>query len=875
MFNFFRKKKNEEVQSSPAAPQPAAQQETKRPIPAGDSKLGTSYASILDKHTADPSALSQRAKEYVEKDDYNDKNEWLDALAICDAALQNGKVDDNIKELYNQIYGMNWNKYVSMDYDDADYAFWFNLCDDINERFIKAGVSQAYCEQADLYGNARRGYRDLKKKVDYLKKGVEIEDPASLGDYGYGIYHGHPEYGDQDKDKGLAYVKRAQELGYKAGDVLLLYIDFYNNPEDPENEQKILDFIEKTPEKKRKPYHLLADYYVRANEFDKAVQAMKDGISAGGHYSEYLLGLYMLNGRIENADKQEGIRLCSRAYDYYVIYAAAFLGNYYLYANDENSSVDKAIEWHEKASLYCYSDSSFELACIYLYNENYKDVEKGLRYLEQSIEDGGHRALSEKAYLMLETDILPDNPEEARALLEKAMDMGNEYAPYRLGLAYQNAEFGGEPDYKKALEFFELGAERNHLYSIELAGNYYRVGVGGDDEEANKKAFDYLSRARDMNSNYARVELAFCYEGGIGVEKDYQKAFDLYKEAADNNYPYANSKMAVYYEDGIIGEENLEEAFNHYSIAAEAGIPDAVYNKGRFYKYAVGIPENPDEAMKLFNQAAEAGSAAGLVEMALAYEQEYGGTEFDAQKAMDYMMRAAEMNYPFAQYKVGSYYYYGLLESDIPKAFEWYTRAYEQGYPYAAVMLGDIYLYNILGTEEPEYEKAIEYYRYAESQGVVTEGLGVCYDYGIGVEENETEAFKYYTLGANNGYTAAKYRLGLAYKYGRGTTVNMEEAYRWLSEAAEDGNFNSQYETGMLLLNGEGVAQNEAEGVQMLMKVAEEDHDGAQFELGNCYLSGRGVEEDEVQAMFWYQKAADNGNEQAQKITGKRNRRRR
>lgn len=873
MFNFFKKKKNEDGQSTP--PQQAAPEQMRPSVTADDSKTGALYAYMLRRHKDNLSGLKEDANVLIDKDDYNDKNDWLDALAICDAALQSNSVDDDIRKLYDQINGMNWNKYVSMDYDDTDYAFWFDLNDDINERFIQAGVTQAYCEQSDLYGNARRGYRDLKKKVELLKKGVELEDPASLGDYGYALYHGYPEYGEADKEKGLAYVKRAKELGYKSADVLLLYIDFYSNPEAPENEQKIKDFIDKTDDMKRKPFHLLADYYLRVNEFDKAVEAMKAGIDAGGHYSEYLLGLYMLNGRIENADKTEGIRLCSRAYDYNVIYAASFLGNYFLYANDENSSIDKAIEWHEKAALYCYSDSTFELACLYLYNENYKDTAKGLEYLEQSIEDGGHRALSEKAYLILETDILADNPAEAKALLEKAMDMGNEYAPYRLGLGYQNAEFGGEPDYKKALELFELGAERNHLYSIELAGNYYRVGVGGEDEESNKKAVDYLSRAREMNSNYARVELAFCYEAGIGVEKDNQKAFDLFKEAADNNYPYANSKMAVYYEDGIIGEENLEEAFKQYSIAAEAGIPDAVYNKGRYYKYAVGIPENPAEAMKLFEQAAEAGSAPGLVEMALAYEQEYGGTEFDAQKALDYMTRAAEMNYAYAQYKVASYYYYGLIETDIEKAVDWYTRAYNQGYPFAAVMLGDIYLYNIKGTEEPEYEKALEYYRYAESQGVITEGLGVCYDYGIGVEENETEAFKYYTLGANGGYTAAKYRLGLAYKYGRGTTVNMDEAYRWLSDAAEDGNFNAQYETAMMLLNGEGVAQNESEGVQMLMKVAEEDHDSAQFELGNCYLSGKGVEEDEVQAMYWYQKAADNGNEQAQKITGKRDRRKR
>ncbi|MDU1904582.1 MAG: hypothetical protein E6772_07345 [Dysgonomonas sp.] len=871
MFNFFRKKKkNENEGKAQAAPQAQPSSVTSRP----NGALEKAYTTLLEKHRNDLSALEINAEAYTTKDDYTVKDEWLDALAICDVALEKKQVTDTTKELYRQLYSSNWNKYVSMEYDDTDYDFWFRKNIEINNRFIEAGVMRGYCEQSDLYGTARRGYQDMNKKMEYLRKGVEVDDPTSLGDYAYGIYLGIPEFGKANKEEARRLIKRSEELGYDMAPILSLYMDFYDDFNAPDLLEKIEKYIQEMP-KRRKPYHLLADYYLRRDELDKAIEAMKKGIEAGGHYSEYLLGLNYLNGRVENADKNEAIRLLENAYYHYVVYAANFLGQYYSFANDENTSIEKAIEWHEKAALYCYAESSFELASIYLYNENYKDIPKGLQYLEQSIEDGSHRGLSEKAYLILETDILPDDPLKAKILLEKAMEMGNEYAPYRLGLAYQNAEFGGEPDYQKALELFELGAEREHLYSIELAGNYYRVGVGGEDETAQRKAVEYLSRACERNSNYARVELAFCYEAGWGVEKDLQRAFDLFKEAADNNYPYANTKMALYFEDGILGEENVAEAYNQYCIAAEAGMPDAIYHKGRYNKYAVGMPENPAEAIKLFNQAAEAGSPAGLVELALAYETEYGGTEFDAQKAMEYMMKAAEMNYPYAQYKVGSYYYYGLIETDINKAFEWYNRAYQQGYPFAALMLGDIYLYNLLGTDEPEYEKAFEYYKYAESQGVVSEGLGVCYDYGLGVEENETEAFKYYTLGANEGYTAAKYRLGLAYKYGRGTTVNLVEAYRWLSDAAQDGNFNAQNETAMMLLNGEGVGKDEAQAIKMLTKIAEEDHDQAQFELGNCYLSGRGVPEDEVQAMYWYQKAADNGNEQAQKITGRRERRKR
>lgn len=874
MFNFLKRFKKEK----------ASNQEQQI---INKSQTSGSFQKVYDKYLslylANPEEAKSKAAKLIAQDDYTDRNEWIEGMAICRIALDTNTVTDQIKELYRQLYTRNWNKYVAINYNDIDYADWFKANVKFNDDFIAIGHNRAYCEQADLYGSARRGYRDINKKIEYLKRGVELEDPASLGDYGYGLYVGLPEYGEANKEEGKRLVNKSKELKYNAADILLLYIDFYEvvaqNDETKEAEliEKIQEAIKNEKQDYLKPYHILADLYLRKNETEKAADALKKGIDCKIHFSQYILGMNVLNGRLPNADidKNKAIELLEGAHEHYVLYATHFLGQYYIYANDENTSPEKAIEWLKKADLYCHNESSFELACAYLYNEKCKDIPVGLDYLERAIADGSVRALSEKAYLILETDILPTNIEEAKELLESADDKGNEYAPYRLGLAYQNGEFGEAPNYQKALEYFERGATRDHLYSIELSGHYYRLGIGGESEEAYKKGIDYLNQAIERGSNYARVELAFCYEYGTGVESDYHKAFELYKEAAANNYPYANTRMAVLLEEALLGEERLTEAFEQYKIAAEAGLPEALYNVGRYYKYAVGMPENSEEAMNHFNKAAEAGNAAGLVEIALAYETEYAGFEYDPAKMFEYMSKAAEQGYPFAMYKLGMYYYYGVIETDVAKAKEWFEKAYEAGYPYAAIMLGDFYLYNIEGNEESEYAKAFEYYQYAAERNIVSEGIGVCYEYGFGVEENETEAFKYYTLAADNNYTAAKYRLGLCYKYGRGTSINLVDAYRWLSDAANNENIYATYEAGMLLIEGEGVAKDEEQGAKMLLKAAEADYSWAQLELGNCYLTGKGVPEDEVQAMVWYQKAADNGNEQAQKITGKRERRKR
>ena len=54
---------------------------------------------------------------------------------------------------------------------------------------------------------------------------------------------------------------------------------------------------------------------------------------------------------------------------------------------EEWLDMPKAIEWLEKGMLYCESYSAYELALIYLYNDEYKNVERGLMCLNRCVED--------------------------------------------------------------------------------------------------------------------------------------------------------------------------------------------------------------------------------------------------------------------------------------------------------------------------------------------------------------------------------------------------------------------------------------------------------------------------------------------------------
>ncbi|MFT4719643.1 MAG: TPR repeat protein [Candidatus Azotimanducaceae bacterium] len=151
---------------------------------------------------------------------------------------------------------------------------------------------------------------------------------------------------------------------------------------------------------------------------------------------------------------------------------------------------------------------------------------------------------------------------------------------------------------------------------------------------------------------------------------------------------------------------------------------------------------------------------------------------------------------------------------------------------------------------------------------VAQTNLGVMYEMGQGVTQNEPEAVVWYRKAADQGYAKAQYYLGINYRDGIGVTQNNTEAMKWYRKATDQGYAPAQHNLAFMYESGKGVTQNYTEAVKWYRKAADQDYAEAQTNLGVMYEMGRGVTQDEAEAVAWYRKAADHGYAKAQYFLG-------
>ena len=124
-------------------------------------------------------------------------------------------------------------------------------------------------------------------------------------------------------------------------------------------------------------------------------------------------------------------------------------------------------------------------------------------------------------------------------------------------------------------------------------------------------------------------------------------------------------------------------------------------------------------------------------------------------------------------------------------------------------------------------------------------------------------AVRGFLVHAEQGDATAQYKLGVMYNYGWGVPEDEAEEVRWYRLAADQGNAAAQFNLGNMYAKGAGVLKDEAEAGRWYRLAADQGDATAQSNLGVMHANGEGVLKDSVLAHMWLNIAGANGNEVA------------
>lgn len=227
------------------------------------------------------------------------------------------------------------------------------------------------------------------------------------------------------------------------------------------------------------------------------------------------------------------------------------------------------------------------------------------------------------------------------------------------------------------------------------------------------------------------------------------------------------------------------------------------------------------------------------------------GAFLNKEKAFDSYKQAAEMNYVPAIVKIANFYHDGIVvEKDLSKYLSWLLKAAQLEDPDAQNRVGVCY-HDGIGTDQ-NIEKAQNWYIKAAKQGnlYAMNNLRILYS-----NQGKTkESLAWARRGAELGQIECQYALGKAYNNGDGLKKDKEQAFYWFKKAADSNHNGACNEVGVLLHNEE---ENYNLAFEYFSKAVKLGSKNATYNLAMMYELGRGVEKDEKKAVELYQKSIE------------------
>lgn len=263
--------------------------------------------------------------------------------------------------------------------------------------------------------------------------------------------------------------------------------------------------------------------------------------------------------------------------------------------------------------------------------------------------------------------------------------------------------------------WLRAASEQGHPVAQRKLGCLYECDPSGlvqQDLVESKRLYELAAVQGDA---VAQNHLAYLYQRGHGVERNYEEAKRLYEMAVEQGYSRAQNNLGYMFQHGQGVKQDSQEAKRLFELSAAQGNPDAQTNLGCLYELGRGVEQNFNEAKRLFELAILSGNTAAQNNLGFMYQSGRGVEQNFEQAHLLYRMGAANGN-SAAQNNLGYLYQYGHgVEKDYVEARRLYELAAAQGNPNAQNNLAFLHQYG-LGVEQ-DHEEAKRLFGIAAAQG--------------------------------------------------------------------------------------------------------------------------------------------------------------
>lgn len=804
----------------------------------------------------------------------------------------------NLGDMYSYEDGL------TIDYEKAFY--WY-------EKAAETKHSRALTELGDMYYAGKGVRQDYQKAMEYYQKACDEGYPYAFYSLGFMYWKGQGML--PDKEKAQEYLSQAAAMGNESAFQLLNRMDHESEEEkdiDPFARQAYLEAQQALADKETEKYiNLLSQSanlgYVQAlndlgdlyfngelapKHMGKAYEYFLKASQNGSGYGSYSCGFILMKGSSDiPRDIEKGLSMFRLAVDQNYKAATRDLARYYYSLETEEDNrkaldyylqyieynpkdtdtllhigliyesglgvplnIDLARRYYERAAEQDETGMAYNfLGGTYMNDEETESNErKAVHYFQKAIELGNTNAMFRISYYLhngkggLQVDI----PREIE-LLTEASKRGNHQATYRLGLLFEDNESGMAQNLELSVKYFQLAADNGILAAINKMGELY---LFGEVIPANlTKAISCFTAASEQGYGKASYWLGRLHTDGIGqLEKDTQKAMNYYCKAIEQGYEEAREWM-----------EQLQKNLVDETIT-DIEIPQDKSDE-ELYKEAKNALEKAQfkTAYAYFSYLMQRNHAESFNELGDMYF--YGrGMAINQAKALELYKKAAALDSVYGFFNVGFLYWNGPEEIQDPEqALQYLKKAAQMGYTYALSFIGDIYR---TGPEKLiDYAEAKRYYQKGVDVNEINaiKGMALLYLLGQGVTQNNAMGAFYLKKAADKGNAWAMYHLGRLYYYGEGIPRNPKLALDYL-QMAYDANYPDACSLlGLLYERGEGTAPNIELANKLYIRGHELGDNQSMWYLACNYLDGNGLPKDYKRAEKLFIQAIERGNEPA------------